>query len=348
MKKTLVALAVAAFATSASALTVYENEGTKVDMNGKVRVILEKETDKRPDLKNDGSGLSFSVSHKLSDDVKVIGAVATSFKKTVETDEYYVGFDSKSAGKLTFGNHDTSTAGLDKSGSTTKYGGVGQTTNSGEKAITYASPSFGGFSFGAHYLLGNTDKKALATKASDGYSQGFGGALKFEHKVEDLKFAVNGGFTQENYKTAIGNVKRNAFIASTGVENDMFKVGVTYTEAKTSKKVDYNTYKYVDNGTQESVELALNKLSQLGVGAKVVAMKQSDTELALYGHYTNIRGQKSDKSVKLTANKFVVGTSYKFHKQASTFVDFMTVKGKVNNTSFKRDNKVGVGLRVWF
>lgn len=43
MKKTIVALAVAAVAaTSANAATVYNQDGTKVDVNGSVRLLLKK------------------------------------------------------------------------------------------------------------------------------------------------------------------------------------------------------------------------------------------------------------------------------------------------------------------
>ncbi|EJS91330.1 hypothetical protein AAUPMC_04354, partial [Pasteurella multocida subsp. multocida str. Anand1_cattle] len=50
MKKTIVALAVAAVAaTSANAATVYNQDGTKVDVNGSVRLILKKEKNERGD-----------------------------------------------------------------------------------------------------------------------------------------------------------------------------------------------------------------------------------------------------------------------------------------------------------
>ena len=43
MKKTLAALIVSAFAASAAnAAVVYDNEGTKVELNGSLRLILEK------------------------------------------------------------------------------------------------------------------------------------------------------------------------------------------------------------------------------------------------------------------------------------------------------------------
>ena len=43
MKKTLAALIIGAFAASAAnAAVVYDNEGTKVEVNGSVRLLLEK------------------------------------------------------------------------------------------------------------------------------------------------------------------------------------------------------------------------------------------------------------------------------------------------------------------
>lgn len=51
MKKTLVALAVTAFAASASAVTVYEAEGSKIDFYGSARVIVENQTTKEDGVK---------------------------------------------------------------------------------------------------------------------------------------------------------------------------------------------------------------------------------------------------------------------------------------------------------
>ena len=49
MKKTLAALIVTAFAASAAnAAVVYDNEGTKVELNGSLRLILEKADAKTP------------------------------------------------------------------------------------------------------------------------------------------------------------------------------------------------------------------------------------------------------------------------------------------------------------
>ena len=53
MKKTLAALIVSAFAASAAnAAVVYDNEGTKVELNGSLRVIMEKADKKEYDAAN--------------------------------------------------------------------------------------------------------------------------------------------------------------------------------------------------------------------------------------------------------------------------------------------------------
>lgn len=50
MKKTLAALIVSAFAASAAnAAVVYDNEGTKVELNGSLRLIMEKADKKEYD-----------------------------------------------------------------------------------------------------------------------------------------------------------------------------------------------------------------------------------------------------------------------------------------------------------
>ena len=56
MKKTLIALAVAATAaTSANATVIYEQEGTKLDLDGRVVLQIANHTNKRTDLVDKGS-----------------------------------------------------------------------------------------------------------------------------------------------------------------------------------------------------------------------------------------------------------------------------------------------------
>ncbi len=129
MKKTIVALAVAAVAaTSANAATVYNQDGTKVDVNGSLRLILKKEKNERGDLVDNGSRVSFKASHDLGEGLSALAYTELRFSKNVPVQvkdqqgevvrEYeveklgnnvhvkrlYAGFAYEGLGTLTFGN----------------------------------------------------------------------------------------------------------------------------------------------------------------------------------------------------------------------------------------------------
>lgn len=111
MKKTLIALAVAALAaTSANAVVVYDQENTKVELNGSVRLALQKLKDHRWDLANDGSRISLSASHKFADDVRVLAGIEVRpdlDSGGLLTEQLYAGVSYDSVGTFTLGRQTT-------------------------------------------------------------------------------------------------------------------------------------------------------------------------------------------------------------------------------------------------
>ena len=124
MKKTLAALIVSAFAASAAnAAVVYDNEGTKVELNGSLRLIMEKADKKEYDragkstkktnsaLRNAGSRFGITVKHNLDNDFYALGRLEFRFDDTDSRDQFgslyakraYVGLGSKATGDITFG-----------------------------------------------------------------------------------------------------------------------------------------------------------------------------------------------------------------------------------------------------
>ena len=124
MKKTLAALIVSAFAASAAnAAVVYDNEGTKVELNGSLRLIMEKADKKEYDragkstkkansaLRNAGSRFGITVKHNLDNDFYALGRLEFRFDDTDSRDKFgrlyakraYVGLGSKATGDITFG-----------------------------------------------------------------------------------------------------------------------------------------------------------------------------------------------------------------------------------------------------
>jgi len=101
MKKTLAALIVSAFAASAAnAAVVYDNEGTKVELNGSLRLILEKADAKKYDavgnstktansaLRNAGSRFGITVKHNLDNDFYALGRLEFRFDDTESRDQF--------------------------------------------------------------------------------------------------------------------------------------------------------------------------------------------------------------------------------------------------------------------
>ena len=102
MKKTLVALSVAAFAaSSAQAVTVLDTDQTKVDFFGSVRVIAEKANTKKTDvatntskktkgsaLRNAGSRFGVKVQHNLGEDFYALGRLEFRIDKTESRDQF--------------------------------------------------------------------------------------------------------------------------------------------------------------------------------------------------------------------------------------------------------------------
>ena len=129
MKKTLAALIVSAVAASAAnAAVVYDNEGTKVELNGSLRLIMEKANGKETNqltgvttkttnsaLRNAGSRFGITVKHNLDNDFYALGRLEFRFNDTESRDQFgalytkraYVGLGSKATGDITFGRQVT-------------------------------------------------------------------------------------------------------------------------------------------------------------------------------------------------------------------------------------------------
>ncbi len=86
MKKLLLAVAVSAAASSASAVTVYEGNGFTYKLNGDLQVQLRKEIgeDEHADIEFDDLELKNYVSYDLGNDMKAFGRVDFGFKDAAE------------------------------------------------------------------------------------------------------------------------------------------------------------------------------------------------------------------------------------------------------------------------
>uniref|UniRef100_UPI00403DF73E porin n=1 Tax=Pasteurella multocida TaxID=747 RepID=UPI00403DF73E len=353
MKKTIVALAVAAVAaTSANAATVYNQDGTKVNVNGSVRLLLKKEKDMRGDLIDNGSRVSFKASHDLGEGLSVLGYAELRFSKDVKDKKgkvkkgkvnqpignevhakrLYAGFAYEGLGTLTFGNQLTIGDDVGVSDYTYFNSGInGVLITSGQKAINFKSAEFNGFTFGGAYVFsGDANKDALR----DG--RGFVVAGLYNRQIGDVGFAFEAGYSQKYVKQKVeqpqplspGQVERFK-----DKKEKAFLVGAELSYAGLALGVDYAQSKVTNvGGKKRALEVGLNY--DLNDKAKV---------------YTDFIWKKESPKGNVKRTRTVaVGFGYKLHKQVETFVEGAWGRKKDADGKTTKDNVVGTGLRVHF
>ena len=192
MKKTLAALIVTAFAASAAnAAVVYDNEGTKVELGGSLRLILEKADKKVYDaanhstkkansaLRNAGSRFGVKVKHNLDNDFYALGNLELRFDDTTSRDKFggayakraYVGLGSQSVGEIKFGRQLTIADDLSQANDY-EYGFIPKgdyIPTSGTGVVRYDYKGIEGLQLSANYNFGqrHNEKGQDLQKLSD-------------------------------------------------------------------------------------------------------------------------------------------------------------------------------------
>ena len=347
MKKTLAALIVSAVAASAAnAAVVYDNEGTKVELNGSLRLIMEKADKKvynaanqstkkaNSALRNAGSRFGITVKHNLDNDFYALGRLEFRFDDTDSRDKFgrlyakraYVGLGSKATGDITFGRQLTIADDLSQAVDY-EYGLIPKEEyipTAGTGVIRYDYKGIEGLQLSANYNFGqkNDEKgKALDPAIKNAFALG---ALYTAGDL-DARFAYGHTNLETNatYKHRV-----DGFLASLGYKFGDFKLTgdfgyahVKFDDAKTNKF-------YVSPGFAYQVTPA----SQV------------------YGNYLyeRVKGE-ADKD---KTHGFLLGADYKLHKQVVLFVEgkYVTTKEYVNDSydGKTKDRAIGVGMRVFF
>ena len=347
MKKTLAALIVTAFAASAAnAAVVYDNEGTKVELNGSLRLILEKADAKKYDavgnstktansaLRNAGSRFGITVKHNLDNDFYALGRLEFRFDDTESRDQFgslyakraYVGLGSKATGDITFGRQLTIADDLTQANDY-EYGFIPKgkyIPTSGTGVVRYDYKGIEGLQLSANYNFGqkNDEKgKALDPAIKNAYAVG---AL---YTVGDLDARFAYGHT--SFETDASYKHRlDGFLASLGYKFGDFTLTGDFGYAH--EKLD---------------DAKVNKFYvSPGFAYQVVPASK------VYGNYLYERVKGESDKVK--THGFLLGADYKLHKQVVLFVEgkYVTTKEYVNDSydGKTKDRAIGVGMRVFF
>ena len=347
MKKTLAALIVTAFAASAAnAAVVYDNEGTKVELNGSLRLIMEKADKKvynaanqstkkaNSALRNAGSRFGITVKHNLDNDFYALGRLEFRFDDTTSRDKFgrlyakraYVGLGSKATGDITFGRQLTIADDLSQAVDY-EYGFIPKSEyipTAGTGVVRYDYKGIEGLQLSANYNFGQTnDEKGNPLKP--GIKNAYAvGAL---YTVGDLDARLAYGHT--NFETGASYAHRlDGVLASLG-----YKFG------------DFTLTGDFGYGHEKLDDAKVNKFYvSPGFAYQVVQASK------VYGNYLYERAKGESDKVK--THGFLLGADYKLHKQVVLFVEgkYVTAK-KYTNDAYDgkvKDRAIGVGMRVFF
>ena len=347
MKKTLAALIVSAVAASAAnAAVVYDNEGTKVELNGSLRLIMEKADKKvynaanqstkkaNSALRNAGSRFGITVKHNLDNDFYALGRLEFRFDDTTSRDKFgrlyakraYVGLGSKATGDITFGRQLTIADDLTQANDY-EYGFIPKgkyIPTSGTGVVRYDYKGIEGLQLSANYNFGQTnDEKGNPLKP--GIKNAYAvGAL---YTVGDLDARLAYGHT--NFETGASYAHRlDGVLASLG-----YKFG------------DFTLTGDFGYGHEKLDDAKVNKFYvSPGFAYQVVPASK------VYGNYLYERAKGESDKVK--THGFLLGADYKLHKQVVLFVEgkYVTAK-KYTNDAYDgkvKDRAIGVGMRVFF
>ena len=347
MKKTLAALIVTAFAASAAnAAVVYDNEGTKVELNGSLRLIMEKADKKEYNaanqstkkansaLRNAGSRFGITVKHNLDNDFYALGRLEFRFDDTTSRDKFgrlyakraYVGLGSKATGDITFGRQLTIADDLSQAVDY-EYGFIPKgeyIPTAGTGVVRYDYKGIEGLQLSANYNFGQTNNekgKPLNPGIKNAYAVG---AL---YTAGDLDARLAYGHT--NFETGASYAHRlDGVLASLGYKFGDFTLTGDFGYAH--EKLD---------------DAKVNKFYvSPGFAYQVVPASK------VYGNYLYERVKGESDKVK--THGFLLGADYKLHKQVVLFVEgkYVTTKEYVNDSydGKVKDRAIGVGMRVFF
>ena len=347
MKKTLAALIVSAFAASAAnAAVVYDNEGTKVELNGSLRLIMEKADKKvynaanqstkkaNSALRNAGSRFGITVKHNLDNDFYALGRLEFRFDDTDSRDQFgrlyakraYVGLGSKATGDITFGRQltiaDDLTQAVDY-----EYGFIPKgdyIPTAGTGVVRYDYKGIEGLQLSANYNFGqkNNEKgKALDPAIKNAF--GFGALYTAGDLDARFAYGHTSFETDASYKHRV-----DGFLASLGYKFGDFTLTGDFA---------YGHEKFDDEKTNKFYVAP-------GFAYQVVPASK------VYGNYLYERAKGESDKVK--THGFLLGADYKLHKQVVLFVEgkYVTTKEYVNDTydGKTKDRAIGVGMRVFF
>lgn len=357
MKKTLAALIVGAFAASAAnAAVVYNNEGTKVELGGRLSVIAEQSSNTLDDqkqqhgaLRNQGSRFHIKATHNFGDGFYAQGYLETRFVSkykdnadhfdSITTKYAYVTLGNKALGEVKLGRAKTIADGI-TSAEDKEYGVLNNSkyipTNG--NTVGYTFEGIDGLVLGANYLLAQ-QRNAHGSTAGEVVAQVISNGVQVGAKYDANNIIAGIAYGRTNYR------------------EDLATQGDSGKKQQVNGALSTLGYRFSDLGLLVSLDSGYAKTKNykdkhekryfVSPGFQYELMEDTN----VYGNFKYERNSV-DQGKKAREHAVLFGVDHKLHKQVLTYIEGAYARTRTNDKDktekTEKEKSVGVGLRVYF
>lgn len=364
MKKTLAALIVGAFAASAAnAAVVYNNEGTKVELGGRLSVIAEQsnstvdnQKQQHGALRNQGSRFHIKATHNFGDGFYAQGYLETRLISSYDgehthgfggiTTRYaYVTLGNKALGEVKLGRAKTIADGI-TSAEDKEYGVLNNSkyipTNG--NTVGYTFKGIDGLVLGANYLL--AQQYDTAGIAGEVKKQSISNGVQVGAKYDANNIVAAIAFGRTNYKEDNSTSAEKTKEQLKGVVSTL---GYRFSDLGLLVSLDSGYAKTKNHKQQKSGGKPAHYEKRYFVSPGFQYELMEDTNV--YGNFKYER-TSVDQGDKTHEHAVLFGVDHKLHKQVLTYIEGAYARTKTNAKGTpektEKEKSVGVGLRVYF
>lgn len=368
MKKTLAALIVGAFAASAAnAAVVYNNEGTNVELGGRLSIIAEQSNSTIKDqkqqhgaLRNQSSRFHIKATHNFGDGFYAQGYLETrlvSAQSGTESDNFghiitkyaYVTLGNKALGEVKLGRAKTIADGI-TSAEDKEYGVLNNSKYipTDGNTVGYTFKGIDGLVLGANYLLAQERHKYTTTTtagnpragtvAGEVYPQKISNGVQVGAKYDANNIIAGIAYGRTNYREDI-------------VDPDLGK------KQQVNGALSTLGYRFSDLGLLVSLDSGYAKTKNykdkheksyfVSPGFQYELMEDTN----VYGNFKYER-DSVDQGKKTREQAVLFGVDHKLHKQVLTYIEGAYARTRTTEQAkgvkTEKEKSVGVGLRVYF
>ncbi|HHF0978194.1 TPA: porin [Haemophilus influenzae] len=362
MKKTLAALIVGAFAASAAnAAVVYNNEGTNVELDGRLSIIAEQSNSTIKDqkqqhgaLRNQDSRFHIKATHNFGDGFYAQGYLETrlvSAQSGTESDNFghiitkyaYVTLGNKALGEVKLGRAKTIADGI-TSAEDKEYGVLNNSKYipTDGNTVGYTFKGIDGLVLGANYLLAQDRHKYTSSSgvAGEVYQQKISNGVQVGAKYDANNIIAGIAYGRTNYREDI--IDSSDSSKKQQVNGALSTLGYRFS--------DLGLLVSLDSGYAKTKNYKAKHEKSYFVSPGFQYELMEDTNF--YGNFKYERNSV-DQGKKEREHAVLFGVDHKLHKQVLTYIEgayarTRTTQATGTKVKTEKEKSVGVGLHVYF